>query len=134
MFRDRRRLRRWTVQLLFAWLFGLTMAVANACALAEPVHAHAEDASAAAHDEGHSHDVGDQGNVNCLDFCAKSSIGSPKLKLSDDTPTGQALAVLAPGYVTPAAAWSPADDVPQRPGSEIRGSPPLRIALRRLAL
>lgn len=120
--------------MLFAWLFGLAVAVANACALAQPVHGQAEVAAAAAHGASHSDGEGDHGKANCLDFCAKSSVGSPKLKLTDGTSAGQALPVLAPGYAMAALGWLPAHDEPQRPGPGLRGSPPLRVALRRLTL
>lgn len=134
MFSDRRRLRRWAAQMLFAWLFGLAIGVANACTLAQPSHSTAEVAAAAAHDAKDADGEGDHGKANCIDFCVKTSIGSPKLKLADDTSAGQAFPVLAPGYATAALAWLPERDAPQRARSDLRGSPPLRTVLQRLTL
>lgn len=90
MFTDRRGLRRWTARVLCVWLFGLVMGVANACALGEPAHHRSEVATTAAADSvqkhQHGNEQGDFAELNCLDFCEKSSIGAPQLKVADDSP------------------------------------------------
>ncbi|MBL8346316.1 MAG: hypothetical protein JNN03_12800 [Rubrivivax sp.] len=135
MFSDRRHLRRWAAQMLLVWLFGLAMGVAHACALGESTHHHSAVGDvvkvASSHHDDEDHD---RGQANCLDFCEKSSIGAPKLKLTDDTTTNPAFPVIAAGYATtglswaPSRGWSPVDSPHRRSG------PPLRIAYQRLAL
>lgn len=138
MFSDRRRLRRWAAQVLLVWLFGLAMGVANACALGEPAHHRSDVATAPASDavqkHEHGNEQGDLAKVNCLDFCEKSSIGAPQLKV-----VGDGLAAL--GFALPVShtlsAAGPAEhsvdqlvvDSPNLPGG-----PPPRIAFQRLAL
>lgn len=138
MFSDRRRLRRWAAQLLFVWLFGLAMGVANACALGEPVH-HRSVAAVTAPDDAaqkhhHGDEQGDAAKVNCLDFCEKSSVGAPQLKA-----VGDALGVL--GFALPAPrTFSVAPCAEHTVGQllvdspHLRGGPPPRIAFQRLAL
>jgi hypothetical protein len=132
MFSDRRRLRQWAVQLLLVWLFGLAMGVAHACALGTSAH-HTVGTSAKVVAQGHDDQNGDEKHANCLDFCEKSSIGAPKLKVDVSVALGLAalpvadrasMIVLPPPLVGLRAAASP----------YLRGSPPLRIALQRLAL
>lgn len=138
MFTDRRRLRRWAAQVLFVWLFGLVMGVANACALGEPAHHHSEVATTAAADSvqkhRHGNEQGDFAELNCLDFCEKSSIGAPQLKVADDS-----LVVL--GFALPVSSdwavlgWTePAIDQLLVDSPLMPGEPPPRIAFRRLAL
>ena len=135
MFRDRRRLRLWAAQVLLVWLFGFAMGVANACALGEPAH-HQADANAATRLQvpHHGDEQGDADKVKCLEFCEKSSIGAPQLKVVDD-----GLALL--GFALPASDRRStaclagatfgrlAVDSPHLPGG-----PPPRIAFQRLAL
>lgn len=137
MFSDRRRLRRWAAQVLLVWLFGLAMGVANACALGESAH-HGDGETVAASTPAHHHDdeQGDAAKVNCQDFCAKSSIAAPQLKLVDDgfaalgfaLPVSDTLAVS--GWTEPIVGHlhlvvgSP----------HLPGGPPPRIAFQRLAL
>jgi len=137
MFSDRRLLRRWAAQLLFVWLFGLAMGVANACALGEPVH-HRSAAAATAPDDAaqkhhHGDEQGDAAKVNCLDFCEKSSIGAPQVKAGDGlTALGFALPASdfpsISGLAEPTVRWLAIDS------PHLRGGPPPRIAFQRLAL
>ncbi len=135
MFSDRRRLRRWAAQVLLVWLFGLAMSVANACALGEPAHHHADArAASGALDHHHGDEHGDAGEVNCLDFCEKSTIGAPQLNVVDDgfAALGLAFPVSAAwvvfGWTEPTVGRLVVDS-PHLPGG-----PPPRIAFQRLAL
>ena len=148
MFSDRRRLRQWAAQVLLVWLFGLAMGVVNACALGESAqHLHHHEAVAASMqkhrlDAGtvvleHHHDdeQDDAAKVNCQDFCEKSSIGAPPLKVVDDgfaafgvaLPASDKLTV--PGWTESIAVHLVIDYSPHLPGG-----PPPRIAFQRLAL
>ncbi|MCW5663760.1 MAG: hypothetical protein KIT35_07990 [Piscinibacter sp.] len=138
MFSDRRRLRRWAAQVLLVWLFGLAMGVANACALGEPAH-HRSDvvttpAADAVQQHQHGNEQGDLAKVNCLDFCEKSSVGVPQLKVAGDdlAALGFALPVLhtlsVSGQAEPAVSRLVVDS-PHLPDG-----PPPRIAFQRLAL
>ncbi|MBI5716330.1 MAG: hypothetical protein HZC37_01430 [Burkholderiales bacterium] len=130
-----RRLCRWAVRVLLVWLFGLAMGVAHACALGESTHQHstagdAANVSSSQHDD-EEHDLA---LANCLDFCEKSSVGVPKLKLIDDSSANSALPAAVPGHGTTEPAWESL-----RAGSPVasphwHSGPPLRIAYRRLAL
>lgn len=136
MFRQRRHLRRWAAHVLLVWLFGLGMGVANACALGEAArHADGVDAIAKVALSHHQGDAnGDGGRSNCLDLCAKSSVGVPNLKVADDSPAAGGFAVLVPGQM---GAIKPAEFGTHRLVVDAlppRGSPPLRIAYQRLAL
>ena len=135
MFSDRRRLRRWAAQVLLVWLFGLAMGVANACALGDQVH-HTATATVSHDSPQHHHgsEQGDPAQVDCLDFCERSSIAAPQLKVAGDglgTP-GLALppsgALSVPG-LTEATVGRLVVDSPH-----LRGGPPPRIAYQRLAL
>jgi hypothetical protein len=145
MLRNRRRLRRWATQVLLVWLFGLAMGVANACALAEPAR---ETHAAATTDHRHGarahvvtsvatigdHHRADGNDANCLDYCEKLSIGALKPKVADD---GTAVVgVPIPVSARPGVIELPEPDAGHlRCGStHLRGSPPLRTALQRLAL
>ena len=136
MFSDRRRLRRWAAQVLLVWVFGLTMSVANACVLGESArHADGVDAAAkvaVSHPRGDAN--GDGGRANCLDFCDKSSVGVPKLKVVDDSHAAGGFAVPVSGQI---GAIKPAEFGVHRlvvDASPPRGSLPARIAYQRLAL
>ena len=133
MFSDRRSLRRWAAHVLLVWLFGLAMGVANACALGDSVH-HLTEAKAVA-EHHHGDEQGDAAKDNCLNFCEKSSVGAPQLKMLDDglaalgsfaLPVSDKLAVscLAEPAVGRLAVNSP----------QLPGGPPPRIAFQRLAL
>lgn len=144
MLRNRRQLRRWAIQVLLVWLFGIVTGIAHACTVrilddqrgsADPHH------EAAAVDRmSHSHaqalvsdaDTGEQ--ANCLDFCEKVSLSAQPLKGKLD-PNAETLATAvllsaSPDLVDwPAATFVRLDDAIR----QHRG-PPLRIALQRLAL
>lgn len=138
MFSHRRRLRRWAAQVLLVWLFGLAMSVANACALGEQAHHRSAAATVAATDVAQKHqhggEQGEPSKVNCLDFCERSSIAAPQVKLVGDgmaalgfaLPVSRSLSVsgLAQPIVVRLAVDSP----------NLRGGPPPRIAFQRLAL
>lgn len=136
MFSDRRRLRRWAAQVLLVWLFGLAMGVANACALGESAH-HRADAKVATSVPEHHHgdEQGNAAKVSCLDFCEKSSIGAPQLKVVVDDGSavlGFALPVsdtFAVSGLTEPTVGRLLVDSPHLPGG-----PPPRIAFQRLAL
>jgi ABC-type uncharacterized transport system permease subunit len=134
MFSDRRLLRRYAAQMLLIWLLGLLVGAANACALEESPHDTAHvDVEVGGQD--HEDQYVDEGLVNCIDFCTKTSVGFTKLTLASAVLVfaGPALLLagrlglfLAPQSILrpPAAGASPC----------MRGSPPLRIVLQRLAL
>jgi len=139
MFNNRRRLRRWTAQVLIVWLFGLAMSVANACALGESVH-HRSDAAmtAASHDsdsQKHHHDdeQGDTAKVDCLNFCEKSSIGAPQLKVVDDLST-LGFALLASNTLSVSGLAEPTAGQLVVDSPHLGGGPPPRIAFQRLTL
>jgi hypothetical protein len=138
MFRNRRRLRRWAAQVLLAWLFGLAMGVANACALGESAdHERGGDTAFAIgehHHDGHAgHDSG-QGKANCLNFCEKSAVGAPKLTVADDGAAKVGLPALLSARVGVIELPAPLPVRVRADSLNLRGSPPLRIALQRLAL
>lgn len=140
MFRDRRRLRRWATQVLLVWLFGIATGMANACALRVAAHHH-ESASASAvhHETGMSHDHGRQSQdadeqVNCLDFCEKSSVAATSLKFTlDQGGDVQSFAIL-PSPSPGVAAWPVVASARGGGVRATRGGPPPRIAFQRLAL
>lgn len=140
MFRSRRSLRRWTIQVLLVWFFGMAVGIAHACALRLADHHHdgiaalAADHADAAH--GHAEAPGDEGaaEANCLDFCDKSSVSTPSLKFNVDL-TGDLQPVALLWSPLPAMADGPTRIAPQLDGViDRRGGPPLRISLQRLAL
>lgn len=136
MFHDRRRLRRWAAQLLLAWLFGLAMGVVNACVISEPTHDRSPSEQRAQHASSpHDDQAGrDAAHENCLDFCGKSSIGVPQLKVTDDSSTAATFAVIASGYPVIAMAGERTRVAFPVAPTDRHGSPPLRIAYGRLAL
>lgn len=117
------------------WLFSVAAGVANACALGEPAR-QADGHHAASEVSSHHHgdDEGGFARLNCLDFCEKSSVAAPQLKLVDDATLflGCALAPVAylsaPHPAEPVVDWLVVDS------PHLRGGPPLRIAYQRLAL
>ena len=130
MFSGRRRLRRWAAQVLVVWLFGLAMGAANACALSERAHRRADAATAAAGQDGQKHRhgsaQGEAAEIDCLNFCEKSSIGAPPLKV-----VGDGLAAL--GFALPVSP-QPTVGRPAVDSPNLRGGPPPRIVFQRLAL
>lgn len=141
MFRDRRRLRRWAAQVLLVWLFGIATGIAHACALRLGHQAvdHRYEATAVAADHeakpSHGHDESGAGEpANCLDFCEKSSVTAPSLKLKLDQGSDlHAIAVLPSSPPWLVTVFAQASDHPDRVTNR-RGGPPPRIAFQRLAL
>lgn len=135
MFSDRRRLRRWAAQVLLVWLFGLAMGVANACALGESAH-HRADAKEATSTSEHHHgdEQGDAAKVNCLDFCEKSSIGTPQLKVVDDGFAALGFALPVSGTLAVSSRTEPFVGQLVVDSPHLPGGPPPRIAFKRLAL
>jgi hypothetical protein len=133
MFSNRRRLRQWAARVLLMWLFGLSVGIANGCALASAEHG--VDAATTERKAVDTHldmPVGNLAPDNCLDFCEKSSVGVPKLKLSDDIKV-----VALPTMVSSAdgvLAWHEQAQDPGADPPDPRSSPPLRITYQRLAL
>lgn len=138
MFSDRRRLRRWAAQVLLVWLFGLAMGVANACALGEPAHHHSDAATTTAADAVQKHDhgneQGDLAKVNCLDFCEKSSIGAPQLKVVGDGLAALSFALPVAHTLSVAGQTAPTVGRLVVDSPTLPGGPPPRIAFQRLAL
>jgi hypothetical protein len=138
MFSDRRRLHRWAAQVLLVWLFGLAMGVANACALGEQAHHRSDVAMAVAADAVQKHQHGDEqrdlDKVNCLDFCEKSSIAAPQVKVVGDALAALGFALPVSYVVSVAGQAEPTVvrlvvDSPTLPGGPLP-----RIAFQRLAL
>ncbi len=138
MFSDRRRLRRWAAQVLLVWLFGLAMGVANACALGEPAHHRSEVATTPAFDavqkHQHGNEQGDLAKVNCLDFCEKSSVGAPQLKVVCDGLAALGFALPVSRTFSVAGQAEPAVGRLVVDSPHLPGGPPPRIAFQRLAL
>lgn len=138
MFSDRRRLRRWAAQVLLVWLFGVAMGVANACALGEPAHHRSDAATTAAADAGQKHhhgeEQGDAAEVNCLDFCEKSSIAASQLKVVDDGFVALGMAPPVSGILSVAGQNEHAVGRLVVDSPNLPGGPPPRIVFQRLAL
>ena len=138
MFSDRRRLRQWAAQVLLVWLFGLAMGVANACALGEPAHHRSEVATTPAADavqkHEHGNEQGDLAKINCLDFCEKSSIGAPQLKVVGDGLAALGFALPVSHTLSAAGQAEPTVDRLVVDSPNLPGGPPPRIAFQRLAL
>ena len=145
MFGNRRNLRRWTIQVLLVWVFGIAAGIAHACALRLADHHHHDGAIATA--AGHAADHAsvthrhaeapqDDGaaQANCLDFCDKSTVSVPSLRFKLDQGGDAQPAALLASPLLAAVDWPV--HAPVRPDGVIdrRGGPPLRIALQRLAL
>ena len=155
MFCYRRQLRRWAARVLLLWLFGIGAGFANACLAANmaelggqgslhAVAAHPTNEEAAAapgdtrhasqeaqHHGGMGHDEA-PGKTNCQDFCDKSTISIPSLKLALDHADADALpppvvAILCAVPASEPVQWW----VPRRDGGL---APPITIAFLRLAL
>ena len=138
MFSDRRRLRRWAAQVLLVWLFGLAMGVANACALGEQAHHRSEVVTTAAPESPQKHqhgsEQGDLAKVNCLDFCEKSSLGAPQLKVVGDGLAALGFALPISRTLSVAGRAEPAVGRLMVDSPTLPGGPPPRIAFQRLAL
>lgn len=135
MFSDRRRLRRWAAQVLLVWLFGLAMGVANACTLEESTHHHANaEAAVSLAEHHHGDEQDDSGKANCLNFCEKSSIAAPQLKVVDDGLAAFGLALTAFDTLAISGQCQPTVDRLMVNSPHLPGGPPPRIAFQRLAL
>lgn len=131
MFSHRRRLRQWAARVLLVWLFGLSVGVANGCALASA--GHGVDGVTAGLKAVNAHPdlpVGDHAPENCLNFC--ESVGVPKLKV-DDASKAVALTAMVVSSVGVSAWHEPTQDRGAEP-PDPRSSPPLRITYQRLTL
>ena len=155
MFCYRRQLRRWAARVLLLWLFGIGAGFTNACVAANmaelsgqgsmhafAAHATNEEAVAAPGDAHHAshgaqhhggmgHDEA-PGKTNCQDFCDKSTISIPPLKLALDHSDAGALppptvAIFCAVPVSELVQWW----VPRRDGDL---APPITITFLRLAL
>jgi hypothetical protein len=156
MFRHRQQLRRWAARVLFLWLFGLGVSIANACLVsgeAGPVAAtvghHVAGVEArhgeASHDHAradgsalpaHSTDVpahhGSLSKANCQDFCDKATVSIPPLKSALDDIQSHAMTTMTAATVLPMPAFAPVQLwVPRRDGDR---APPIQVAFLRLAL
>ena len=135
MFRSRRHLSHWAARVLLLWLFGIGMGMAHACLSTSPPPAAEPAAHHASQQAQHTEGSGcEQPTVKsaCQDFCDKSTISIPPLKLALDhagasalPPPAEASFFLAPAP-EPAPRW-----VPRRDGDR---APPIAIAFLRLAL
>lgn len=138
MFSDRRRLRRWAAQVLLVWLFGLAVGVAEACALGEAAHHRSNAATTTATDGGQKHRYGnekaDPAKVNCLDFCEKSAIAGPQLKVVGDGLAALGFALPVSHVLSVAGQTEPTVGRLVVDSPHLPGGPPLRIAFQRLAL
>ncbi len=144
MLRNRRRLRRWAIQVLLVWLFGIVTGIAHACAVRiaddhrGSAHRHhgAMVADHSSHSHGHAVLPGEDtaGKANCLDFCEKASLSAQPLKFRLD-PSAEASAMAHSSSASPDLIDWPARTFARSGGVfyQHRG-PPLRIALQRLAL
>ena len=145
MFGNRRNLRRWALQVFLVWVFGIAAGIAHACALRLADHHHQDGVIVAASGHaadhapvthGHNDASRDDGvaQANCLDFCDKSSVSVPTLKVKLDQGGDAQPAALLASPLLAMVEWLV--HVPVRPDGLIdrRGGPPLRIALQRLAL
>lgn len=120
------------------WLFGLAVGVANACALGEAAHHRSNAATTTATDAGPAHQHGnekaDPAKVNCLDFCEKSSIGAPQLKVVGDGVAALGFALPVSHVLSVAGPTEPTVGRLVVDSPHLPGGPPSRIAFQRLAL
>lgn len=133
----RRQLRRWTALVLLAWLFGIVMSVANACAVrlwvdgAGAIVEHTSVSAQHHHGDDHDHDE-DAAKANCLDFCDASAVAASAWQPALDAASLACLPAFLISLVIPAplsvrvrlAALPP----------DRTGAPPIPIAFLRLAL
>lgn len=152
MFRHRQQLRRWAARLLFLWLFGVGLGIANAClvvpgmVMSAPSHAwRVTDSMAsqahgvehgmfgwAADDQNASAEPDSQGQPDCVDCCDKASASTPLLKSALDGLQGHAAVAPAMATALPMLAFEPLQPwMPRRDGVL---APPIPIAFLRLAL
>ena len=133
MFRHRSQLRRWAAQVLLLWLFGIGAGLANACfaaGVAQP-QGHC-DAMRAAQGVPHAGHESAPAKTNCQDFCEKSTISIPPLKLALDHADAGAVSFPMVAVLFTAAVAEPAERWVPRPDGGL--APPITIAFLRLAL
>lgn len=123
--------------MLFVWVFGIGMGVANACLSTPPtehagVHpAHASEVAATHHD-GAEDTRGSPVNPHCQDFCDRASVSIPKLKAALDDVQAHVLIPQVVATALPVPVFEPVQlRVPRRDGVR---APPIPIAFLRLAL
>jgi hypothetical protein len=149
MFRYRRQLHRWATRVLLLWCFGIGAGFANACVGehwaagehgARPVAtSQGPDpaiAAVAGHHGSHHGEVAGHDDAplktNCQDFCEKSTISIPPLKLALDHAGAGALPPPPAEMLCTVALREPRQwGVPRRDGGL---APPITIALLRLTL
>ncbi|NML16950.1 hypothetical protein [Azohydromonas caseinilytica] len=128
-----RQLRRWAALVLLAWLFGVAMSVANACALRLSGDASAalvEHAEASSHHHNDGHD--NESQANCLDFCEESSVAVSTWQAVPDLTSLAWLPTVFITLVIPAPPSLSARSVCAPP--DVAAGPPIPITLRRLTL
>lgn len=137
MFLYRRQLRLWAARMLFVWVFGIGMGVANACLSTLPTeHAgvHAAHASevAGTHDDGAEGPHGSPVNPHCQDFCDRASVSIPTPKAALDDVQAHSLIPQVVATALPVPVFETVQlRVPRRDGVR---APPIPIAFLRLAL
>ncbi|MDZ5455643.1 hypothetical protein [Azohydromonas lata] len=135
----RQQLRRWTALVLSAWLFGIVMSVANACAVRLPAVAdgaiveHASVSGHHHHGDDHDRDGGkDAAKANCLDFCDALAVAAKAWQPTLDATSLAWLPAFLISLVMPAPLTVRARPSASPPDSP--GAPPIPIAFLRLAL
>lgn len=152
MFRHRQQLRRWAARLLFLWIFGVGVGIANAClvvpgmVMSAPSHAwrvadvmgsqaygaeHGMSGQAAG-DQSALAEPDSQAQPNCVDCCDKASASTPLLKSALDGLQGHAAVPPAIAAALPVPAFAPLQLWMPRPDGVL--APPIPIAFLRLAL
>jgi len=135
MFRSRRHLSRWAARVLLLWLFGIGVGMAHACLSTNQAATAGLEAHHASQQAQNAEGSGcEQSTVKsaCQDFCDKSTISIPPLKLALDHAGASALPPPAQAsfFLAPAAELAPWR-MPRRDGDR---APPIAIAFLRLAL
>ena len=126
--------------MLLAWVFGIVMSVANACAVrlwvdgaAGAIAAHASVAGHQHHGDDHDHDGGqDAAQANCLDFCDALAVAASAWQPTLDAISLAWLPAFLVSLVIPAPLAVRVRSTALPPDST--GAPPIPIAFLRLAL
>lgn len=131
----RHHLRRWAAVVLLAWVFGIVMSVANACAIQPSADASAvaaEHATASAHHHGSDDESDEAAKANCLDFCEESSVAAATWQPLADSANFAWLPAILIALVLPQPRLQAARSFLSPPAHT--GAPPIPIAFLRLAL
>lgn len=133
----RHYLRRWAAVVLLAWVFGIVMSVANACAIQPPASTHAsavavEHATASSHHHDSDGESDEAAKANCLDFCDESSVAAATWQPLADSANFAWLPAILIALVLPQPQLQAARSVLSTPAHT--GAPPIPIAFLRLAL